>query len=208
VLRWLRFTLAFVIGCATTAPVVTTPDAAVRRYVDAVRAGDARTAYALLDVETRERVTLEAFERRWRENPDELRDQAAALERALASGVTARAEVDLAASERVALSLESGRWRVDGALLPQGRAIEPIDAIFAMRRVLARGSLDALWALLPRERRAELEAEAQRFLDDTADPYDLVVEIRDDVADVRTTSGRTVHLVREAGTWRIASLAE
>jgi hypothetical protein len=200
--------VASLAGCAHSAPVIATPDGTVQRYVAAVRAGDSAAAYALLDVETRQRVSAEAFAAHFRENPEELRAQADELERAVSAGATARAELDLASGERAALALEAGAWKLEGALLPHGRATEPLDAIFAMRRVIARGELESMWALLPRDKRAELEAEAQRFLDDTADPYDLQVEMRNEEADVRTTSGRVVRLVREAGTWRIAGLGE
>jgi hypothetical protein len=65
---------------------------------------------------------------------------------------------------------------------------------------------DQQWRIdggLGRSLRGEVEAEVQRFLEETADELDYDTEIQGHAATVRTSGGRVVRLTREAGEWRV-----
>ncbi len=81
--------------------------------------------------------------------------------------------------------------------------LTPQDAVLALRHALQRRDLAAVLRVLARPTRAELEAEIRGFIESTDDALDLEVEIQGNEARVRTTGGRVVRLVREAGEWRV-----
>jgi hypothetical protein len=174
--------------------------------VEAVRSGDADAAYALLDDETRAAVTLPDFRRLMTENQAELAEQVDELSRRADRGIEAIAQVPLDDGESVALVLENGRYRLDGDVVGSATLRTPRDAVLALRRALRRRSLSGVARVLARQPRAELEAEIERVLEETADELDLQYEVRGNVAHVRTTGGREIHLVREAGEWRVVEV--
>lgn len=190
-------------GCGGAAQPVEPPGATLQRYVAAVRAGDEEAAYALLDEETRAEVGLEGFRELMQENREELRDQASELESLASQGVEAQARVPLETGETAVLVLEEGRWVLDGGVLDAPALRTPRDAVLSLRRSLRRRSLRGVERVLARQPRAELEAEIDRILEDTADERDLRIEVQGNQARVLTTSGREILLVREAGEWRI-----
>lgn len=193
-------------GCAAGGAAVARPEATVEAYVRAVRAGDAQAAYALLDEATRSTLTPEDLARLMEENREELQEQGEELERRLGRGVEARAEVALPSGEEAVLVLEDGRWQLDGDVLGSPTLRTPRDAVMALRRSLMRRSLPGVVRVLARQPRAELEAEIERVLEETADELDLEYEVRGNTARVRTTGGREIQLIREAGEWRIVDV--
>ncbi len=192
------------------APAATTPIAGPERtltnYVAALRAGDAEAAYQLLDEETRATLTLDRFRELLAENEAEVADQASGIEQALTEHVVARASAALPDGERAVAVLEAGRWWLLGGVLNAPVLQTPRDAVLALRRALLRRSLPGTFRVLARDARAELEAEIERFLEGTADELDLDYEIRGNQATVRTTDGRLIRLLREAGEWRVLNI--
>lgn len=193
------------LGCGATA-TVPAPEAAVHSYLVAIRAGDAEALHALLDAETRALVSPEELASAMTDNEAELTEQATAIEAALERGADAQARVPLGDGERAVLVIEEGRWRLLGGVLDAPALRTPRDAVLALRRALLRRSMRGVSRVLAREPRAELEAEIVQFLDDTEDELDLEYEVRGSVATVRTSSGREVHLIREAGEWRVVEV--
>lgn len=193
-------------GCGGAGARVEPPASTVSRYVGAVRAGDAGAAYALLDEETRAEVPFDEFRALMEANRAELSDQAEELERLAAQGVPARARVPLETGETVALVLEDGRWVIDGGVLDAPALRTPRDAVLSLHRALRRRSFRGLERVLARQPRAEVEAEIERLLEETADEQDLRVEVEGRRARVVTTSGREITLVREAGEWRVLAI--
>lgn len=203
----LTFLIALALaGCGGTGERVEPPGQAVRDYVAAVRAGDARAAYDLLDEDTQAEVSFEEFRRLMDDNREELTDQAGELERLASAGIEARARVPLESGETVALVLENGKWVIDGGALDAPALRTPRDAILSLRRALQRRSFRGVQRVLARQPRAELEAEIERLLEDTADERDLRIEVQGSRARVITTSGREITLVREAGEWRVSTI--
>lgn len=197
--------LALCAGCASTEPPPG-PEATVMAYVRAVRAGDARAAYALLDPETRAEVPFERFAALMEDNRAELEEQADALARRARDGIEPRARAELAGGRAVVLVREGGRWRVEAGVAETPALHTPRDAVLALRRALAHRDLRGIERVLSRGTRAELEADIRQFLDETADELDLEYEVRGNRARVRTTEGREILLVREAGEWRVVDV--
>ncbi len=194
-------TLALLAGC--TSAGVAAPDGTLETYMRAVEAQDPSAAYALLDAATRARVSQERFAELMADNQEELSAQTQELERLLTEGVDAEARVPLGNGETVILVLEDGRWAVDGGVLGAPTLRRPIDAVLSLRAALSRRSLSGVMRVLAREPRAELEADVAQFLDDTTDELDMSVEVDGNTATVRTTGGRLIRLVREAGEWHV-----
>ncbi|MBC7171937.1 MAG: hypothetical protein H5U40_05910, partial [Polyangiaceae bacterium] len=114
--------------------------------------------------------------------------------------------VRLSSGEEVALSREGGEFRIASGVLEATAPTTPEDAIVALRHALLRQSLPALLRILSRSTRAELEAEIDRILDETADELDLDIEESGDRATVRLGGGGLLVLVREAGEWRFEDI--
>jgi hypothetical protein len=204
--RALALTLGL-LGACTSPATIAGPEATLRAYTEALREGDARKAYGLLDPDTREAVSFERFARTFEENRAELQEQARQVEDAVRSGeVQSRAAVELAEAETAVLTLEEGRWTILGGVLDAPALQTPRDAVLALRHAVQRRSLRGLMRVLAREPRAGLEDERRRFLDETADPLDLEVDIQGNRARVRLTGGRVILLVREAGEWRVVDV--
>jgi hypothetical protein len=179
------------------------PERTVTRYVAAVRSGDAEAAYALLDPETRESVDFERFAALMSEHEGELEDQAKRLAERASAGVRSEARLRLGVGRSVLLVREERGWTIDSGVLDAPVLRTPRDAVLALRQALQERNLRAIERVLARDTRAELEAEIDRFLGETADELDLEYEVRGNKAVVRTSSGREVQLVREAGEWRV-----
>lgn len=179
------------------------PERVLRQYVAAISSGDAQAAYELLDEETRATVSLEDFRALLSENQRELSDQLSDVEQNLVAGIVPEARVRTSAGLSVLLQHEEGRWRLAGGVLDAPVLRNPRDAVLALRWALERRSLHGIERVLARPLRAEIEAEIERLLADTEDELDLDYQIRGNRATVRTSSGREILLIREAGEWRV-----
>ena len=195
------------VGCGGAA-VGTPPRDTAQAYAAAARRGDAEAVYALLDAETRASLTLEELRDIMAEGAEELREQADAVDAALGDPqlVQTQARVPLRAGPHAVLVIEGKRWRLVGTLLNAVSLATPEDAVMAFRSALARRSLPSIERILARAPRAEIEAQIERFLDDTEDEPALDVGIQDNEATVRTPGGRVIRMVREAGEWHVLSV--
>jgi len=193
-------------ACGTAGPGASIPPAsALEAYVHAVRADDAEAAHVLLSESLRAEVSTEELGRLMGENREELGAQATEIE-AEAATVQAVAVQPLEGGEEVRMVLEEGGWVIDGGVISAPGLRTPMATIRAFRRALQRRSLPGTLRVLSREPRAEVEAELSRIIEETEDDLDLEVEIRGNRARVRTTGGREITLVREAGEWRISAI--
>lgn len=206
-LRWACLAALLLVGCGGSAASAPPRDTA-RAYAEAARRGDAEAVYALLDEETRAGLTLDTLRAQMAEASEELRDQAAAVDAALADPqlFQTRARVPLRSGQHAVLVIEGERWRLVGSLLDAVSLATPEDAVMAFRSALERRSLPSISRILARAPRAEIDAQIERFIEDTEDEPALDVDIQDNEATVRTPSGRVIRLVREAGEWHVVSV--
>lgn len=198
--------LCVVGGCARgEAARVTDPAQSVAALRTALEHDDADAVYALLDPELRASLDRASFERLWRETPTERRELFEAL-RDTDGQLRARASVAFDSGEEVGLVLDDGQWRIAGGVLDAAALQTPEDALRALHLALERRSLDGLLRVLSAERRATWQAAFEATLEATADSADLQVEVRGDTAEVRTTGGGVILLVREAGEWHVVDV--
>jgi hypothetical protein len=188
-------------GAATSVP----PKTALDAYVAALRAEDGEAVHALLDESLRAEVTAPDLATLMAENREELLAQAVEIE-AAAGSIQAVAVQPLEGGEEVRMVLEDGVWAIDGGIISTPGLTTPMSAVRALRRSLMRKSLNGVLRVLSRQPRADIEAELARILEETADELDLEVEIWGNRARIRTTGGREITLVREAGEWRISAI--
>ena len=200
-LSWVIVTLA---GCGS-AVVVEGPGPTVEAYARAVRARDAEAVHALMDADSRETVDTQEVARLLAENQIELSERAEIAQQQL-EGIESRATVRLPSGELAVLTLEDGEWKLLGGVLDAPALQTPEDAIRAMRHALQRQSMSGVLRVLARSPRSQLEAEVERFLEDTEDELDYDVEIEANEALIRASNGRMIRLVREAGEWRIVDI--
>jgi hypothetical protein len=183
------------------------PSGTIRAYARALEHGDAPAAWTLLDEDARRGRTSAEHARLMAQNRGELSQQGRALARAAGgSDVEARARVALRSGENVQLVLEDGGWRIEGGVLDAAGLGTPLDAVGAFRRALMRRDLGGVERVLSRQTRAEWEEEVRRLVESTADPDDLEVEVQGNRAQVRTTGGGSIELVRESGEWRVVDV--
>lgn len=202
----MRIAIALALAGCAARPPVPGPDETLRAWVEAAERGDADAAYALLSKGQKERLTLEEIRRAFRENPDELREEAQSLRRLLGVQIPATAEVPTADGGVAVLVLEKGRWRVAGGVGHAESLRTPRQTVVALRRALQRRSYDAVMRLLARSSRATVEDEVRRLLESLEDPDALVIEIDGDRATIEYEPGHVLTLEREDGEWRVVDL--
>lgn len=116
------------------------------------------------------------------------------------------ARVALADGGTIVLVRDGESWRVDRGVLGRPALGRPVDAVLALHDALARSRIQAVLALLARTPRAEIESQLARWLDGTADPDALQIDVRGEQASVRTPTGEQLELVRESGEWHLVDL--
>ena len=186
-------------GCAPTLP---TPDATLKAYARAVERGDGAAIAGLLTVESQRSLGRAGVERALADGRAELADQG----RELSTGgfaLKATARVRYADGEDATLVLENGAFRVASAEALPTAARTPVDALSALRRVLARRSYAGLVRVLSRETRAAMERDLAAIVDGLERPDSLDVKVKGDEAQVELAGGHLVKLRREGGVWRI-----
>lgn len=130
------------------------PESTLQALADALRRGDAPAAYALMSRRYRERVPLAELERILREQPDEVRATADALERPVAIEEEARAR--LGGGEEVVIERTQGEWRVVTDVADYYARGTPREAVRSFVRAIEHRRYDVVLALLPRAERERL----------------------------------------------------
>src|ERR1700761_9530118 len=92
------------------------PSAVLRAYARALEEGRADDAYRALSDEARRGISLEAFRRMVKDDPDGVREIARALQRPTAPPVVT-STVTSPSGQELNLVLEDGKWRVDASTI-------------------------------------------------------------------------------------------
>jgi hypothetical protein len=210
--------LAGATGCGGGAG---SPRSTLRAYAEALEAGDADRAWALLSKEARASVPRETF----RELVKRDRREALELGRALGRETGepyVTAEVPLATGDKLVLVLEDGRWRVDASALDFYSQATPRHAIAGFVRAFDNQRWDVLLRYTPDAHREGLTPERLaaawgrdkpegKLISDLVEaikqalPTATIEETGDRATMVYGNAG-TVLFVREGGSWKIEDL--
>lgn len=139
--------LAVVAACSA-GPAQQAPSDTLRAYAAALEQGRVDEAYRLLSNEAKRSMSLEAFRRAVRDNPQDALEIAHALARP-SSDPEVTATVTLPSGEELALVLEGGQWRIDAAAVDLYGQSTPRQALLGFLRAYERKRYDVLLRYVP-----------------------------------------------------------
>jgi hypothetical protein len=133
------------------------PQSVLRNYARALEEGRADEAYRLLSDEARRGVSLEAFRRMVKDDPEGVREIGRALERPTAAPVVT-ATVTSPGGQELHLVLEDGTWRVDASTIDLYAQDTPRHTIQAFIRAIERKRYDVVMRYVPDAHKEGLDA--------------------------------------------------
>ena len=135
-------------ACSGGAIVQQAPSDTLRSYAQALEQGRVDDAYRLLSDEAKRSMSLEAFRRAVRENPQEVAEIARSLSRPTADPIVT-ATVSLPSGEELLLVYEGGRWRIDAAAVDLYGQATPRQALVGFLRAFDRKRYDVILRYVP-----------------------------------------------------------
>jgi hypothetical protein len=215
--RWLAGAFALFVfeGCAAFQRPGDDPQATLHAYAQALDQGRADEAYGYLSDDARRGISLEAFRRTVKDDPEGVAEIGRALERAAAPAVVT-ATVTTPGGQELHLVLEKGSWRVDASTIDLYAQDTPRHAIVGFVRAIERQRYDLVMRYVPDAHRAGLDAAKLRAAWEGRDKEDMAqvvsslkhaltsatIEETGTHAAMQYGSG-AIQLVREAGLWKI-----
>lgn len=145
-------------GCSGNIEGAEGPSQTLRAYALALQEGRADDAYRLLSNEAKRSVSLEAFRRMVKENPEDVKDISLALSRPGGDPVVT-ATVSAPGGNTLELVYEDGRWTIDGTGVDRYGQVTPRQALMGFLLAYERKRYDVLMRYAPnaeREGRDEL----------------------------------------------------
>ncbi|MBX3190733.1 MAG: hypothetical protein KF819_27290 [Labilithrix sp.] len=208
--------LAFALACAACgAPRAEDPQSVLRSYSRALEEGRAEDAYRMLSEEARRGISLEAFRRMVKDNPDEVREIAKALARPTATPVVT-ATVTSGNGQELQLVLENGKWRVEATAIDLYAQDTPRHAIQGFVRAVERKRYDVVLKFVPDTHKEGLDPTKLKSAwegHDKDEIQQVVSSLKQALptASIEETGDRatmaygagTMQLVRERGLWKI-----
>jgi hypothetical protein len=146
------------LGCNGDVQSADGPSETLRAYAAALRDGRADDAYRLLSNEAKRSISLEAFRRMVKENPEDVKDISLALSRP-GSDPVVTATVTAPGGNTLELIYEDGRWTIDGTGVNRYGQATPRQALNGFLLAYERKRYDVLLRYAPnaeREGRDEL----------------------------------------------------
>ncbi len=191
------------------------PHSVLRAYSHALEEGRAEDAYRMLSEEARRGISLEAFRRMVKDNPDDVREIAKALSRPTSTPVVT-ATVTSATGQELQLVLENGRWKVDASAVDLYAQDTPRHAIQGFVRAVERKRYDVVLKYVPDGHREGLDANKLKTAWEGHDKDEIdqvvaglkqalpsaAIEETGDRATMAYSQG-TMQLLRERGLWKI-----
>jgi hypothetical protein len=200
-------------GCA--APKAEDPQSILRSYSRALEEGRAEDAYRMLSEEARRGISLEAFRRMVKDNPEEVREIAKALARPTATPVVT-ATVTSSNGQELQLVLESGKWRVEATAIDLYAQDTPRHAIQGFVRAVERKRYDVVLKFVPDSHKEGLDPSKLKTAWEGHDKEEIEQVVSSlkqalPTASIEETGDRatmaygagTMQLVRERGLWKI-----
>jgi hypothetical protein len=124
------------------------PSDTLRAYAAALEQGRVDDAYRLLSDEAKRTLSLEAFRRAVKENPQDVTEIARALARP-ASDPVVTATVTMPSGDELVLLFEGGRWRIDASAVDLYGQATPRQAIVGFLRAFERKRYDVILRYVP-----------------------------------------------------------
>jgi hypothetical protein len=194
-------------GCKATAP--RSPEALRAAWASALRRGDARAAYALLDPRVRRELPRRDFERRFA--AENARSARTLAQVSSGEGVGARTATTIVpGSAPIHWLAAEGRWWVVGGLPGQPILATPRDTARALISRMRAGDLGPVGDLAT----AELQEQSRADLRERASALEAALVLPDAIqlapdgqrAEIPYGEGRVLRLQQTADGWRVAAL--
>jgi hypothetical protein len=209
------FTTASVLSCAAAQHPDDNPQGVLHAYARALEDGRADDAYRLLSDEARRGVSLEAFRRMVKDDPDGVKEIGRSLARPTAPPVVT-ASVTSPSGQELNLVLENGRWRVDASTIDLYAQDTPRHAIVGFIRAIERKRYDIVMHYVPETHKEGLDASKLQAAwegHEKEEIQQVVGALKQALptATIEETGERatmpygagTMQLVREHGLWKI-----
>ena len=208
---------AVVAGCAGAAGLGRggDPQSVLQAYARALEDGRADDAYRLLSEEARRGISLEAFRRTVKDDPEGVREMGRALQRPTAPALVT-ATVTSPSGQELHLVLEDGAWRVDASSVELYAQDTPRHAIQGFIRAVERKRYDVVMRYVPDAHRegldpTKLKAAWEGHEKDEIEQVVSAVKQALPGASIEETGEHaampygagTMQLVREHGLWKI-----
>jgi hypothetical protein len=200
---------------ACGAPRAEDPQSVLRSYSRALDEGRAEDAYRMLSEEARRGISLEAFRRMVKDNPEEVREIAKALARPTATPVVT-ATVTSSNGQELQLVLENGKWRVEATAVDLYAQDTPRHAIQGFMRAVERKRYDVVLKFVPDSHKEGLDPSKLKTAWEGHDKEEIEQVVSSlkqalPTASIEETGDRatmaygagTMQLVRERGLWKI-----
>jgi hypothetical protein len=191
------------------------PQTVLRTYARALEDGRADDAYRLLSDEARRGISLEAFRRMVKDDPEGVREIGRTLERPTAPPVVT-ATVTSPNGQELHLVLEDGAWRVDASSIELYAQDTPRHAIQGFIRAVERRRYDVVMRYVPDTHKegldpAKLKSAWEGHEKDEIQQVVSALKQALPSATIEETGERaampygagTMQLVREHGLWKI-----
>jgi hypothetical protein len=135
-------------ACGGVAVVQQGPSDTLRAYAQALEQGRVDDAYRLLSDEAKRSMSLEAFRRAVRENPEDAVEIARAIARPTGDPVVT-ATVTVPNGEELQLVFEAGKWRIDASAVDLYGQATPRQAMLGFLRAVDRRRYDVILRYVP-----------------------------------------------------------
>jgi hypothetical protein len=151
------FALASAACIACAPPHANDPASVLHTYAHALEEGRADDAYRVLSDEARRGISLEAFRRMVKDDPEGVKEIARALERPTAPPVVT-ATVTSPSGQELNLVLEEGKWRIDASTIDLYAQDTPRHAIQGFIRAIEHKRYDMVMRYVPETHKEGLDA--------------------------------------------------
>ena len=206
--------LAVACGCSAGSRAQD-PSGVLREYAHALEESRAEDAYRMLSDEARRGISLDAFRRMVKDNPEEVREIGRALARPTGAAIVT-ATVTSANGQELDLVLENGRWKVEATAIDLYAQDTPRHAVQGFVRALERKRYDVILRYVPDAHKEGLDAAKLKTAwegHDHEEMEQVLSSLKQSLpsASIEETGERasmpygagTMQLVREHGLWKI-----
>ena len=156
------FALLAPMACGTSI-VQQGPSDALRSYAAALQDGRVDDAYRLLSDEAKRGMSLDAFRRAVKENPQDAVEIARALARPATDPVVT-ATVTLPSGDELSLLFEGGRWRIDASAVELYGQATPRQALMGFLRAFERKRYDVILRYVPNAEREGVASQSEELV--------------------------------------------